>query len=435
MSPVSRKRKPKKPKRTAKPQALPGAVVGTPPRHRTGAFAVFNPTPFHEPWFDAESKALVESAEQEWESWYDEDLPGLEDRASRAVGTVLLRHWKADHSSGNTFNPWLGHLAKAAANRAIALIRAGDDTWRGPACLLLGLGANRPSGLKAQADTAVSKLRKALDGHGWPEAFSRLAAERTEATGKAWIAVDGYGDRFGLVIQTATGIDEEEHYYLVAVEMASDNTATFAGSYSSLDVAFARWREHVGLSAARAEPKPVTSGRDLWFLMYLTDPGDITYDLNMGPVLLEYFRAQRRLEDLVALFRGRGLEIPAPVGLYRQDLEPDFEPFMDWLTERGWDEDAVGDRVFTLMNEWYDGTPPETVHAISPLRVAARSLTTLDVYDMGEDFKALMTEWIRYCAARTGLDGTLTEAAVAAVPADRDEAKKVDRSFEPPEED
>lgn len=429
MSPVSKKRKPKKRKQTDKRPS--DAVVGAPPRHRTGAFAVFNPTPFHEPWFDVESKALVASAEQEWESWYNEDLPGLEDRASWAVGTVLLRHWKADYSTGNTFNPWLEHLAKTAANTTVALIRAGDDTWRGPACLLLGLAAIRPSGLKAQVDTAVAKLRKALDGHGWPESLSRLAAERTETTGRAWIAVDAYGDRFGLVIQTVTDIGEEDHYYLVAVEMASDNTATYAVSSSSLDHAFERWRKHVGPSAAHAEPRAVTSGSELWFLMYLNDPGDITYDLNMGPVFLEYFRAQRRLEDLFANFRGRGLEIPAPVGLYRQDLEPDFEPFMDWLAERGWDEDAVGDRVFTLMNEWYDGTPPESLHAVSPLRVAARSVTTLDMYDMGEDFKPLMTEWIRYCATRSGLDDTLTEAAVAAVPANREEALKFDKSFEP----
>jgi hypothetical protein len=433
MSPVSKKRKPKKPKQTVKRQTPPGTVVGTPPRHRAGAFALFNPTPFHEPWFDAESKALVASAQQEWESWYDEDLFGLETRASKAVGTVLLQRSKSDLSTGNTFNPWLGHLAKTAANRAVALIRAGDDTWRGPACLLLGLAAIRPSGLNAQVDTAVTKLRKALDGHGRPEVFSRFSEDRIETTGRAWIAVDGYGDRFGLVMQTVTDIDGEEHYYLVAVEMASDNTATYAGSFSSLDHAFERWRDHVGPSASQAEPNPVTSGADLWFLMYLNDPGDITYDLKMGPILNEYFRAQRRLEDLAANFRSRGLEIPAPVGLYRQDVEPDFEPFMDWLAERGWDEDAVGDRVFTLMNEWYDGSPPETVHAVSPLRVAARSLTTLDMYDMGDEFKPLMTEWIRFCAATTGLNDTLTEAAVATVPANREEALKFDRSFEPPD--
>jgi hypothetical protein len=432
MSPVSKKRKPKKQKQPGKRQAPPGAVVGVPPRQRTGAFAVFNPTPFHEPWFDAESKALVANAEQEWESWYDSDLLVLEDRVSWAVGTVLLRHWKADHSTGNTFNPWLGHLAKAAANRAVALIRAGDDTWRGPACLLLGLAAIRPSGLKAQVDTAVTKLRKVLDGHGWPEVLSRLAVERTETTGQAWIAVDAYGDRYGLVMQTVTDIDEEEHYYLVAVEMASDNTATYAFSFSSLDHAFERWREHVGPSAAHADPKPVTSGADLWFLMYLNDPGDITYDLNMGPVLLEYFRTQRRLEDLVANFRGRGLEIPAPVSLLHPDVEPDFEPFMAWLAERGWDEDAVGERVFALISECLTESAPPTVHAVSPLRVASRSLMMLEMYDMGEEFKRLMTEWIRYCANLTGLDDPLTGAAVAAVPADRDEAMKFDKPSEPP---
>lgn len=134
MYPVSKKRKPKKQK--AKRQTRPSALVGAPPRHRTGAFAVFNPTPFHEPWFAAESQTLLGSAEHEWESWCDEDLPGLEERTSRAVGTVLLRHWNTDHSTGNSFNPWLGHLAKAAANRVVELMRAEDDTWRGPACLL-----------------------------------------------------------------------------------------------------------------------------------------------------------------------------------------------------------------------------------------------------------------------------------------------------------
>jgi hypothetical protein len=278
------------------------------------------------------------------------------------------------------------------------------------------------------------KLRKALDRHGTTEVLGRLGEDRTAPTGRAWVAVDAYGDRYGLVIETLTSLDEHDEYYLVAVEMAADNTATYADSFSSLDHALDRWREHVGPSAADSQPTPVASGADLWFLMYLKDPGDIAYDLNMLPILKEYFRAQRRLEDLVSNFRAGGFEPPAPVSLLHPDVEPDFEPFMAWLAERGWDEDAVGERVYWLIKEWLTDAASPTVYAVSPLRIASRSLMLHEMYDMGDDFKALMTEWIRYCANQTDLPENLTEAAVAAVPANSTEAMKF-AQIEPPIEE
>jgi hypothetical protein len=421
MSPVSKKRKPKKAKKQTGHRAEP--------RRGTGKFAVLNPNPFHEDWFGSETGDLLEQVEREWESWYD-DVDGLEERACAATGEVLLRRSRSDLSSGNSFNPWFGHLAKAAANRAVELIRSDDDAWRGPACLLLGLASIRHSGLVAHVDTAVNKVRKAL-GEQMPDAFAMLAAERVEPTGRAWTAVDAYGDRFALVIETRLSEGEEPSCYLVAVELAADNTATFAGQYSSVDSSFEMWRRHIGASAAAAVPRPVRSGEDVWFLMYLNDPADISYDLDLRPIFMEYFRAQRRIEDFVAGVRSRGSVIPPAVEVYRrQDVEPDFEPFMDWLGARGWDEDEVGDLVFTLLDEWLTGTAPGTAHAVSPLRVASRSLTTLDMFDMGPRFKALMTEWVRYCADRTALAGPLVEAAVAAIPADRKEAMRFEKVVE-----
>jgi hypothetical protein len=399
---------------------------------------VLSPKPLREAWFGSESAMIVDRAVREWESWYDAaDLGELEQRTCRETGAVLLRRFESDYSTGNSFGPWFAHLAKTASDRALALLHAGDDAWRGPACLLLGIAAVRHVDLKNPVDTAMNRLRKALDRDGWPEAFARLAGERIAPTGRAWTAADAYGDQYGLVMETVGSETDEPRYYLVAVEMAADNVATFAGEYWTIDDAFTAWRQHVGASAAGAEPRPFESGSDLWFLMYLGDPGDITHELDLGPIFREYFRAQRRLEDLVADFRARGLEIRDPASLYHPDVESDFEPFMAWLSERRpeLDGDAIGSLAFAIIEEWLMGSTAPTAYAVSPRRVASRSLLVLDMYREVDGFQDLMREWVRYCAAKTGLDESLAEAAVAAVPADRDEAMKFERDFEPPAAD
>lgn len=88
-------------------------IVRAAPERGTGAFSVLKPNPFHEPWFGSETGGVLERAEAEWESWYVEDIEGLEDRVCTATGAVLLRWSESDHSSGNSFN-------------------LGSGTWRRP---------------------------------------------------------------------------------------------------------------------------------------------------------------------------------------------------------------------------------------------------------------------------------------------------------------
>jgi hypothetical protein len=90
------------------------------------------------------------------------------------------------------------------------------------------------------------------------------------------------------------------------------------------------------------------------------------------------------------------------------------------------DEDAIGQTVFTIIKEWFMDATSATAYAVSPLWVKSRSLMVLESYEVSPHVKILIQEWIRYCANQTGLDQSLTEAAVEAVPADRDEAKAFD---------
>jgi hypothetical protein len=91
-------------------------------------------------------------------------------------------------------------LAIAASDQAVKLFGAGDDVWRGPVCLLLGIAATGHSTVESRIDTAMNRLRKALvRADGWTDTLAHLDGAPAAPTGRAWTAVDAYGDRYGLV--------------------------------------------------------------------------------------------------------------------------------------------------------------------------------------------------------------------------------------------
>lgn len=388
----------------------------------SGCFPLFNPRPFHEPWFSEETEAILAEVEREWEGWYDGSLfEDLEDRAGHLVGEVLLRRDESDLSSGNSFVPWFARLAKATSMRSVKLREAGEASWLRPVCLLLGLNGIAPSSVQNQTTAALSRARKALAREGLPEGLGHLLTEHTVVTGRVWTAEDAYGDQFAVLVETSGGDAEEAHGLLVSVEMGADNVATYAAKTSSRELALELWKRHVGASADEAELRPVDDGADLWFLPYLSDPADIAWDLNKGPVYRHYFEAQRRLEDLAAHLESRGTPVPAPLDLFTPDVEPDFEPFMDYLMSRHPEinENEAGGTVYAVMHEWLTEAAPQTRYSVSPRRVRSRSMLLLDLNGEVPYFNEVAASWVRYCAEHSGLDERLTEQSVAAIPADR----------------
>ncbi|MCD0442361.1 hypothetical protein LO763_01805 [Glycomyces sp. A-F 0318] len=433
--PVSKRRKPKKQRKKAvKHPAADRVEVGSRPRV-IGSFSLFNPRPLHEPWFAEETEAILAESERDWLDWYDgSEFEDLEARAGNRVGEVMLRRGESDLSSGNSFVPWFAHLAKAASMRSLKLREEGEESWLGPACLLFGLSGIAPSSVGKQTAAAVGRVRKALDRDGWPPGLDLTLNERTETTGRAWTAQDAYGDQFAVVVETSGEDLEEPRLLLVSVEMGANNVATYAAQAADPEQALAFWRRHVGASAGDAELRPVAGGEDLWFLAYLTDPADIAWELHKRPIYSHYFEAQRRLEDLVAHLERRGAPVPAALDLFATDVEPDFEPFMDYLMEQHpeIDENEAGGTAFAVIQEWLTDTAPPTRYSASPRRVRSRSLLLFDLNQEVPYFKEVTASWVRYCAERAGLDERWTEAAVAAVPSSRDEAMRFETGFEPP---
>jgi hypothetical protein len=133
----------------------------------------------------------------------------------------------------------------------------------------------------------------------------------------------------------------------------------------------------------------------------------------------------RRADDLTQVLAASGRPLPerprwlqeAQEGL---DIEPFVKDFHTWnATRRGWpvDEEAEEDAVAALAGAWLEGSLPETRLSCSAHRI--RILQEVIAIEWRDDpligpVAALLPQWVRWCAERTGLNPELTARAMAA---------------------
>ncbi|GAA3449066.1 hypothetical protein [Dactylosporangium matsuzakiense] len=392
MSPVSRGRKPKKQKKSRggrKPQ--PFLADFTRPVGRPA-------------WFDpALAAAVAETAMLAGVSGPRE----LEEATATLIGARLHA---ADGMGATRYGAWTEELVGVLAER----VREGGPEWRGAWFCLHGLLSITPAEMSDWVGEVIEELRPALPdaGDGWLAAMSQIAP-----TGEAWRLVDAYGTRIGLAAEFRYPEPGEPMVYLLDFDISGFPRLESAGVHDDLDHAVTAWRNEVGPSAAGAEPRPIGDGADVAVLTYW-DMGELfVTGFESRTVMDNWYRSQRRADDLIAALAKRGVDLPKHRSLVEElDIEPTVTAFTTWYIDHHQQAPAP-EPTEALAAEWLETALPGTELAVSPRRVQTVLQLVGDWMDgdLADGVRALLPEWIRWNAAQVGLPPEFTEAALAAM--------------------
>lgn len=401
MSPVSRRRKPKKPA---------GRSARTVPVERPeSALAVLRRTfgsTERPAWFDDSIGHVLDGAA----ALVGAAGPGeLEQRTTELVGAQLHRATQ-DVRRDLRFGWFFAELADACRARLDA--EAGGDGWRPSLWLLHGLAAIAPPALVPRLPSRgfVKSLRADLPP--WLGAATRVAA-----TGEVWRMRDAYGTRYAVIAEFRYPRDDARHHLLLDIDVSGFLVLVGVAIVDDVAQAAAAWRETVGDAAASASPEPVTDPEQLRCLVQI-DPADET--LLRGDesrsVIDNWFRTDRRIGVLHDALRRRRMPLPAPAKLHRDvDITVMTGPFTQWCAATGAARPDP-ESLDALAAEWMEGALPETWFSVSPARVEFQLGLIGDLFDeeFATELAALMPTWVRWLGERADLPEHLRERAVAA---------------------
>lgn len=388
MSPVSRGRKPKKAKKRAggKRRAVPGALPFQPGQ--------LDRAPS---WFAPAIKTVIDGAE----SLRSADGPrALERMTGELLGAELHQVLHGDRPTGLRFGQWFGELVDAVGAR----VREGAGV--SAHLLLRGLTLIGPSQQARHASSTSRAVRELLPADarlpGWLDDLAGATA-----TGELSRMVDAYGTRMGILAGYRYGKD---HFaYLFDIDAAAHVRLVGAGDFNDAAQAAEAWRGMVGASAVGVRAVTVAGPSELGCLAEC----DLRDELIMGDenrvVLDNWFRASRRIEELLE-------DAPARGSLFEGiDTEPMVAEFSTWYEQRHGarpDSAAVAD----LAAEWCEGSLPETWFRVSPGQLETmRSL----IGDWGLDDPAtievldLLPDWATWLSERNGLPAPLRERVLS----------------------
>lgn len=384
MSPKSRGRRTKSGKRVKVRKPAPSRSVQQSPFPR-----LFGGRPG---WYDPAIMRVLDGAASLATSAGPREL---EQRAAELIGGELHRALQGD--GGLWFHRWFGEVIDAAVERL------GDGV--AAAWLLHGLAAQDP-GLREHLD-GISALT-AVDAQlpGWVPATGRIAA-----TGRVLRLRDAYGTRFGVLAEYTHPGRPEREWYRFDIDASGFVEVVDAGVHEDVEDAGATWRATVGAPAADAVAVPVEDPADLRCLVQL-DTGDELGIRGDEPrvVLDNWFRVHARIATL-----GRARPLPTrQTLLHGIDTTALAAPFSTWFAaHHGHAPDA--EALETLATEWMEGTLPETWFSVSPKRLRFQRVL---IGDWMEDdpitigVQALLPEWTRWLAERTGLPAALADAVI-----------------------
>jgi hypothetical protein len=134
-----------------------------------------------------------------------------------------------------------------------------------------------------------------------------------------------------------------------------------------------------------------------------------------------WFRAQRRAQELGEALRKRGMPFPPRTNLYRDiDIEPTATGFATWYRERT-SADPDRSALEALAAEWLEGALPGTENAISPHRVEHLLALVGDWFDddLVARLQALLPDWLRWNADRSGLPEPFLDRALVVAGGER----------------
>ncbi|SRR6266487_744721 len=411
MSPVSRKRKPKK-TRKSRPPLRSGRPAGW-------------PKPVAAAWWPERIGDVLAGAGGLLDAGGPREL---EQATAELIGGVLHRAL-AEETMGFALQAWLGALVDDAGERASL------ENWY----LLHGVAAIAPEALAVSARHGIERLgAHGLTGPEWLAWMSGVAP-----TGEVHVLRDAYGSRFGVVMACgypdAAPSGAGDHVYLLDVDACSCVVDVVdAAVHEDLAAASEAWRAAVGIPAASAMPGPVDAAllADLLPRTGRAEHGVIGGESRRR--MDNYYRMLRRGDDLAAALAAAGRPLPAETRWMHEarhgvPIDTYVGDFLAWYAARG-PVPADGEAVEALAEAWLDGTVEETRLSCSPHRIRelqSRIGIEWQGDPLTEPVAALLPEWTRWCVYRTGLDSELATRSVAAAQRDLGEWKRIRDEDEP----
>jgi len=342
----------------------------------------------------------------------------LEQAATELVGARLRARLTSDNADGLWFDWWAEELATAAADRAVRA--AGDPAggaWRAPWRLLHALLSIGTPPLVARARAEIDRCAPALGALGDVPSWLSLMPH-VKATGELWGLRDAYGTRRAIIAACGYPGGLDRHVFLFDLDLSGDGVALVApGVFADVEEASAAWRAQVGATADNAVAAPVDDPTDALALAHVDLDDRMIIGSESGEVLDNWFRARRRIDDLVTALESRGTPLPEPENLFQHgDISPLTGEFTAWhYAEHGTEPDA--EAVEALAANWVEDVLPETWYLVSPRRLRIQRELIGDWFPTDPvtlAVKALLPDWTAWLAGRAGLPQHLKDEVVAA---------------------
>jgi hypothetical protein len=409
MSPVSRGRKKKRPSK--------GAVKGK-------AGARINMQHAALATLESPLERLLQQP-RERPAWFEESITrALEDASAlpAARGPRELEQLTAELVGGELhrvvhqvkrglwFDWWLAELVDATAERIKQ-----EAEWKPPFWLLHGLGAFASPGLQSQMPLRQARAwirDKATDP--LPEWVTEVP--RIRATGEVHRIRDLYGTRFGVIADLDYPGLEDRAAYLFDIDASGVAQLVGGGVFDDVEQAASAWRASVGEAGHGTHLEPVTDTGQLLCLVHVDIDQNAILGSESRTVMDNWFRAERRINDISSALDRRGTPLPRASSLYRDvDISVMTEPFTAWYAEV-FDAKPDPEAVEALASEWMEGAIPETWFGASPRRVEYQLALIGDWIDdpVTDAVRKMLPEWVRWLSERAGAPEHLAERALSA---------------------
>ncbi|ACU34923.1 hypothetical protein [Actinosynnema mirum] len=387
MSPVSRnrKKKAKKPGKRVFPKGALEALV--PPRPN---------------WFSAATATALAGSDALVAARGPLEL---EEATSLLLGERLVERTRVEGATGLRFTAWAREVADRAAEQVLAHSEdLSTGAWKGPWRLLHGMLSIGAPELASAAESAIERCAGELGAAGgvpsWLAVLGGVAP-----TGELWSLRDAHGTRGAVIAGYAypDGVDRSVFLFDYDVtDFAVELPAP--GAFPDVAAAEAAWRTSTG-----EQTVPLVEGVSPEVLAIVLAGGTVLLDSVIGvetdQALRNWYRAQRRAQDLIALVRDRGVHLPAPLPVEQQAARM-AEEFTTWHhTRHGATPDD--ETVETLALDWVEKTAEGTHALVSPRRVECVRESIQADRDAGVPTMlaelSLLPEWAGWLAERAGL--------------------------------
>ncbi|HET9970312.1 MAG TPA: hypothetical protein VFQ68_18910 [Streptosporangiaceae bacterium] len=302
----------------------------------------------------------------------------------------------------------MGGWAMQLVDRAAGRVRRDRDL--GALWLMHGVAAIGSYGLGDYAAGRAAKVAASL-----PSAQPDWLGAVPAVTGGIQVIRDSYGTRLGVIAGFSYPGRAEPVTWLLDIDGGGFITIAGAGTSGSPDEAAGAWRAAVGQSADPAVPGAVDAGA-LTFLAACAQSEQFAGGRESRSRMDSWYRACRRLDDIVKALSERGMELPwertRTPRAQPADPAPMIGEFSAWYAgRRGRAPDA--EIVEEVAGEWLDCVVPGTERLISPTRT---TLFRALIGDWREPYAApgvaLLTEWVRWLGEESGLPEALIEQAL-----------------------